>query len=60
MDTTPFVNKYITDKDHTYNWQGLSSLKTYRTNVLKVIIITLKFLNKKSIFEDIKLRSNGI
>ncbi|KAK4841549.1 hypothetical protein QYF36_006323 [Acer negundo] len=42
VDTTPFVDKYITDKDHTYNWQDLPSLKAYRTNVLKDLDLALK------------------
>lgn len=42
VDTTPFVNKYITDKEHTYDWRGLSSRKTYIANTLKDLELALR------------------
>ncbi|TXG57117.1 hypothetical protein EZV62_018430 [Acer yangbiense] len=42
VDTTPFVDKYTTDKDHTYNWQGLPSRKTYINNILKDMDLALR------------------
>ncbi|KAG6673100.1 hypothetical protein I3842_16G094700 [Carya illinoinensis] len=36
MDTTPFVNDYVTDTEgHTYDWRGIQSRKGYIANLLK-------------------------
>ncbi|KAI4313648.1 hypothetical protein L6164_026607 [Bauhinia variegata] len=35
LDTSPFVDHYFKDWDHKYDWRGLSSRKTYLTNLLK-------------------------
>ncbi|KAI4357442.1 hypothetical protein L6164_001390 [Bauhinia variegata] len=35
IDTSPFVDDYYKDRDHKYDWRGLSSRQTYLTNLLK-------------------------
>ncbi|CAM8977062.1 unnamed protein product [Rhodiola kirilowii] len=34
LDTTPFVNSYFTETEHTYDWRGFTSQKAYTTNLL--------------------------
>lgn len=36
MDTTPFVNKYLVDKEHNYDWRAVSPRGTYVANLLQV------------------------
>ncbi|XAR49486.1 Acid phosphatase [Bertholletia excelsa] len=43
VDTTPFVKMYFTDtKDHTYDWRGVNSSKTYTANLLEDLEMALK------------------
>ncbi|KAL5760800.1 hypothetical protein ACOSQ2_019638 [Xanthoceras sorbifolium] len=41
VDTTPLVDKYMTDKEHWYDWRGLSSRKKYISNTLKDLEMAL-------------------
>ncbi|GAB4855462.1 Purple acid phosphatase 8 [Ancistrocladus abbreviatus] len=45
MDTTPFVTKYFHEKDHTYDWRGVSPVEEYRSNLLKDVDAALKESN---------------
>lgn len=40
MDTTPFVNKYLVDKEHNYDWRAVSPRGTYIVNLLQVTTTT--------------------
>ncbi|KAJ8751575.1 hypothetical protein K2173_016820 [Erythroxylum novogranatense] len=42
VDTTPFVDKYFKEKEHTYDWSGISPRDEYLTNLLKEVDSTLK------------------
>ncbi|KAK7273980.1 hypothetical protein RIF29_15049 [Crotalaria pallida] len=35
IDTTPFINHYFIDFEHTYDWRGVSPRKIYLNNLLK-------------------------
>lgn len=39
VDTTPFVNKYLVDKDHNYDWRGVSPRATYLADLLQVTTV---------------------
>ncbi|KAM2329861.1 purple acid phosphatase 17-like [Malus sylvestris] len=45
VDTTPFVNKYLVDKDHNYDWRGVSPRATYLADLLQDL---KQALNKSS------------
>ncbi|CAN6675352.1 unnamed protein product [Malus baccata var. baccata] len=45
VDTTPFVNKYLVDKDHNYDWRGVSPRATYLSDLLQDL---KQALNKSS------------
>lgn len=42
LDTTPFVDMYFSDEDHTYDWRGVMPRKTYLSNLLEDLESTLK------------------
>ncbi|KAK4488945.1 hypothetical protein RD792_004736 [Penstemon davidsonii] len=42
VDTTPFVNDYFTIPEHTYDWRGVTPIKSYTANVLKDLELALK------------------
>ncbi|KAJ8751457.1 hypothetical protein K2173_016668 [Erythroxylum novogranatense] len=42
VDTTPFVDKYFKEKEHTYDWSGITPRDEYLTNLLKEVDSTLK------------------
>ncbi|XP_022735153.1 purple acid phosphatase 17-like [Durio zibethinus] len=42
VDTTPFVDKYFTEPDYTYDWRGVEPRKTYLANLLKDLDTALK------------------
>ncbi|PON84080.1 Acid phosphatase, type [Trema orientale] len=42
VDTTPFVDSYFVETDHTYDWRGVSPRLTYLANLLKDLEITLR------------------
>ncbi|KAL7099382.1 hypothetical protein ACP275_09G081300 [Erythranthe tilingii] len=43
VDTTPFVEEYFTSpEDHTYDWRGVSPVKSYTANLLKDLELALK------------------
>ncbi|CAK9164371.1 unnamed protein product [Ilex paraguariensis] len=42
VDTTPFVEEYFTEKEHTYDWRGVTPQKTYTAEVLKEIESALR------------------
>ncbi|CAK7326862.1 unnamed protein product [Dovyalis caffra] len=35
VDTTPFVDMYFTDEEHTYDWRGVTPRKAYLASLLK-------------------------
>ncbi|PQP95430.1 purple acid phosphatase 17 [Prunus yedoensis var. nudiflora] len=41
VDTTPFVNKYLVDKDHNYDWRAVSPRGTYIANLLQDLKVAL-------------------
>ncbi|KAJ7954477.1 Purple acid phosphatase [Quillaja saponaria] len=41
VDTTPFVDNYLTEADHTYDWRGVTPRKTYLSNLLKDLELAL-------------------
>ncbi|RDX60560.1 Purple acid phosphatase 8, partial [Mucuna pruriens] len=48
VDTTPFVEKYITDPgDHVYDWRGVWPRKQYISNLLKEVDLALQESNAK-------------
>ncbi|XP_048318826.2 purple acid phosphatase 17 [Ziziphus jujuba] len=47
VDTTPFVDDYYTDKDHSYDWRGVTPRSDYLHNLLKDLEIALKDSNGK-------------
>ncbi|KAJ9135670.1 hypothetical protein P3X46_032823 [Hevea brasiliensis] len=42
VDTTPFVDKYFTEKDHNYDWSGVTPRQSYLLNLLKDLDKSLK------------------
>lgn len=61
MDTTPFVNDYVTDTDgHTYDWRGIQSRKGYTANLLKVCFFNgvLKIFGIGSIYLEFDVQGN--
>ncbi|GMN38337.1 hypothetical protein TIFTF001_007575 [Ficus carica] len=42
VDATPFVVSYFFEKDHTYDWQGVSPRGTYLANLLKDLEMSLR------------------
>lgn len=42
VDTTPFVEKYFTEEDHTYDWSGVQPREAYLSNLLKDVDSALK------------------
>ncbi|PIN06243.1 Purple (tartrate-resistant) acid phosphatase [Handroanthus impetiginosus] len=43
VDTTPFVEDYFTDPgDHTYDWRGVTPVKSYIANTLRDLELALK------------------
>lgn len=46
VDTTPFVDKYFTDFEHNYDWQGVLPRRKYITDTLEVINL-IPLISKK-------------
>ncbi|MED6191809.1 Purple acid phosphatase 17 [Stylosanthes scabra] len=42
VDTTPFVQDYFTETEHTYDWRGINPPKAYISNLLKDVEMALK------------------
>ncbi|KAG8634811.1 hypothetical protein MANES_17G089100v8 [Manihot esculenta] len=42
VDTTPFVEKYFTEKEHNYDWSGILPRQNYLSNLLKDLDKSLK------------------
>ncbi|XP_038702513.1 purple acid phosphatase 3-like [Tripterygium wilfordii] len=42
VDTTPFVDAYLTDPDHTYNWRGVIPRENYLANLQKDLELGLR------------------
>ncbi|GAB4835905.1 Purple acid phosphatase 8 [Ancistrocladus abbreviatus] len=61
VDTTPFVNKYFHEKDHTYDWRGVLPQKEYLSDLLKDVDAALKESNAqwKIVVGHHTLRSAG-
>ncbi|GMH11327.1 hypothetical protein Nepgr_013168 [Nepenthes gracilis] len=45
VDTTPFVDKYFTEKKHSYDWRGVLPREEYLLNLLKDVDRALKGSN---------------
>ncbi|KAL8218502.1 hypothetical protein R6Q57_021906 [Mikania cordata] len=42
IDTTPFQDKYFTEKEHNYDWRGVIPREEYLSNVLKEVDMALE------------------
>lgn len=42
VDTTPFVNDYFLNPEHTYDWRGVTPTKSYISNALRDLEVALK------------------
>uniref|UniRef100_A0A2P2QRQ7 Purple acid phosphatase n=1 Tax=Rhizophora mucronata TaxID=61149 RepID=A0A2P2QRQ7_RHIMU len=42
VDTTPFVDKYFKEKDHSYDWSGVLPRENYLSDLLKEVDLALK------------------
>ncbi|KAL9248054.1 hypothetical protein vseg_021417 [Gypsophila vaccaria] len=42
VDTVPFVDKYVNDTEHTYDWRGVLPRDKYMSNLLKDVNFALK------------------